>query len=708
MNGQLRHLLNGSVITDEPGGWPDFTEEIERNLDERIIHLKYPNTLVFVGDGYFTLRQQYLDGICNEVGYACEQYWNGGWQRVCEGVIYISDIVWNLSKGTADTAITDTTVGARILNNKQVKVFPTAALSKNGEAITPVPPIALEVFDPAATEATYIAEERIAYDWGLCMAHLLSAISDNEVGFASDWYDSLPDTERFALINGVNLRTALADTRPSEYSLQDLWAFAWKSDNLMAGIEQTVNGPVFRVETDAYWKGAPSGVVMLSQEDLEQSIDTDALYAAVKMGSEGAIKNEAIEPEYSLPYVGLRTFTEETYNLKGQCNTDNVLDIFLPFIVCSNAIEDAVVNDDDGNDEEVFVIQYDRTTSKAVKSDYLTNNGAPWLYNERFLNINVVNRWSLPADGVSYFADVDAAFRAEGTGTTGPFSDDFTTGHTLGQTTPTYQTQARHQFDNDYTAPNFDPSNQWGNGTTQGNPVSNADSRYTAPAQGLYAFEVGQVLNVNQYSVTGSVGGVTVNRAWVLPYVVFKHFNSANVLQGSWTHGTATSGVSVESEFPAIDGVGSVTNVCTQEVYMQAGDYLEVWFDIGTWISLQANGGGFVTQTPQVNIGPFVNVQHFIEYTLSPGSWVRTTYVATFGGSITAADPDGYFSTKLEFSRHIDNQQWAGLRGNFALSVDVGEDETTPRRGYIRAASRKIASGETDWELTANRDQTNV
>ena len=55
MEGQLRHRLNG-VVVEEPGGWPDFTEEIERNLEDRIIHLKYSNSLLFIGDGYDLLR----------------------------------------------------------------------------------------------------------------------------------------------------------------------------------------------------------------------------------------------------------------------------------------------------------------------------------------------------------------------------------------------------------------------------------------------------------------------------------------------------------------------------------------------------------------------------------------------------------------------------------------------------------------------------
>lgn len=707
MEGTLRHSLNGSVITDEPGGWAEFTEDLDRNLDERIIHLKYPNTLLFIGDGYWILRGLFEEGYCNDVDYQLEQFCNGGWQVLCEGRIILTDITWNLSKCTADTPITDSTVGALILNNKSVKVFPLATLSKNGVEITPVPIIDLEVYDPAASEATYIGTTRIAYDWKLCMTHLLSFISDGEVGFRSDWYDGLDDDQRFSLINGVNLRTAQVDTRPPEYNFSDLWEFAWRSDNLMAGIEQTDAGSIFRVETEDFWYGASGSIILLSQEDLEQSIDTDLLYASVNMGSEGAIKNEAIAAKFSLPYVGLRTFSEESYALKGQCNTDNALDLKLPFIVCSNAIEDAVVNNDDGNDDEVFVIQYDRSTDKAVKTSYLTSDAEPWLYNERFLNLNVVRRWKLPASGVTYYADEDAAFRAERTVVGGSYDDIFNTFGAVGST----QIDARFQFDNDYTLPNFDTSNVWGNGTTPGNPVSNANSRFTAPARLLVGFEVQQIIRVTDYVVPSGVPFTFLHRVYVLPTIKIRHYNSANVLLNEYVFTVASPGQAWSSGvLPPISATGEYANTVTQEIYMQTNDYVEVWFKGETWI--QSLGVGNLRLSVQQAQGPYPITsgtipEHYVRYVLAEGSYVRTVYVATFGGEVITASPDEFYSTKLEYTRHIDNVGWSEIRSNFAGAIQVAHDQITVRKGYARAISRKLYSGDTEWELIANRDQAN-
>ena len=707
MEGSLRHRLNGVALADEPGGWADFTEDLDRDLDERIIYLKYPNTLNFVGDGYWTLRRLFEENYCNEVDYTLEQFCNGGWDVKCECKIILSDVVWNLSKCTADTPITDTAVGARILNNKSVTAFALATLSKSGVAITPVPPIDLEVYDPAANEATYLATKRIAYDWKLCMQHLLAFITDGLVGFRSDWYDALPDDERFCLVNGVNLRTASIEARPPEYSFRDLWEFAWKSDNLMAGIEQTEQGPVFRVETEAFWYAAPGSIILLDQEDIEQSIDTDLLYASVKMGSQGAIKNEAIAAKYSLPYVGLRTFSEESYALEGQCNTDNALDLELPFIVCTNAIEDAVVNNDDGNDDEVFVIQYDRTNSKAVKRSYLTSDAEPWLYNERFLNLNVVRRWRLPASGVTYYADEDAAFRAERTVVGGSYDDIFNTFGSVGST----QVDARFQFDNDYTLPNFDTSNVWGNGTTPGDPVSNANSRFTAPARLLVGLEVQQIVRVTDYVVPSGVPFTFLHRVYVLPTIKIRHYNSANVLLNEYVFTVASPGQAWSSGvLPPISATGEYANTVTQEIYMQTNDYVEVWFKGETWI--QSLGVGNLRLSVQQAQGPYPITsgtipEHYVRYELSEGSYVRTVYVATFGGEVITATPEEFYSTKLEFSRSMDNVGWSEIRSNFAAAMQVAHDSSTLRIGYPRAVSRKLATGDTEWELIANRDQPN-
>ena len=119
----------------------------------------------------------------------------GSTYRVVRGVISLADIEWNLNRCTAKVKVQDDGYGARIFNNKDIGVFPTSEVTKNGDALTPVTAIDLEVFDPTAAFGTYLAQTRKAYDWLECMTDLVGYITDGELTVQSNWYDALPDDE---------------------------------------------------------------------------------------------------------------------------------------------------------------------------------------------------------------------------------------------------------------------------------------------------------------------------------------------------------------------------------------------------------------------------------------------------------------------------------------------------------------------------------
>ena len=270
---------------------------------------------------------------------------------------------------------------------------------------------------------------------------------------------------------------------------------------------------------------------------------------------------------------------------------------------------------------------------------------------------------------------------------------------------------ARFQFDNDYTLPNFDTSNVWGNGTTPGNPVSNANSRFTAPARLLVGLEVQQIVRVTDYVVPSGVPFTFLARVFVLPTIKIRHYNSADVLLNEYVFTVANTGQNWNSGvLPALSATGQYVNTITQEVYMQINDYVEVWFKGETWIQ-SAAAGNTRTGTQQAQ-GPYPITsgtipEHYVRYILAEGSYVRTVYVATFGGEVITATPEEFYSTKLEFTRSMDNVGWSEIRSNFAAAMQVAHDSSTIRIGYPRAVSRKLATGDTEWELIANRDQAN-
>jgi hypothetical protein len=353
----------------------------------------------------------------------------------------------------------------------------------------------------------------------------------------------------------------------------------------------------------------------------------------------------------------------------------------------------------------VFVIQYDRTTDEATKGDYLTNQGGPYLYNERLLNLSIVNRWRLRANGVTYFDDISASFRAEYTGA--PLAESYTytgSGYPLGTIPgPGIDFEARFTFDNDYTAPNFDNGNDWGNGTTPGTPVTNADSRYTAPAQGFYSFEIGQRVRVSEF--TNPWTPFDQRRLFLFPAIILKKYNAANVLVETVTRTVVqeTNAYFNTGDLVPFVATGDYLQTATIEVYMQPTDYVEVWFQMGLWIQLATPTRG--SQQLPLSVGESVRN---VSYEFMPDSYVRTNFVASFGGQVVQGDPDGYYATNLTFERHIDNQSWTRVKTEFQEAIRVAHDRDTVRRGYIQEASRTIATGNTQWTLICNRQQDNV
>ena len=76
-DGTFTHLLNG-VAVEEPIGFNDFTEELSRDVRERIIGVKYKATLTFTHKGHAVLESLFDDeGFCASATYEVRQ-WCGG------------------------------------------------------------------------------------------------------------------------------------------------------------------------------------------------------------------------------------------------------------------------------------------------------------------------------------------------------------------------------------------------------------------------------------------------------------------------------------------------------------------------------------------------------------------------------------------------------------------------------------------------------
>lgn len=673
----LRHFINGTMV-DEPHGWGEFTEDIERSYKSRIIGYKYPVDITFVGSGYELLREIFDENECADATYLVQEECDDVYTTCLQGTIVLADIEWNLSKCSAEVSLTDDGIGARINSNKNLVVYPGADVSKNGEIITACPSLALQVFNPGSALNTYDGTTRKAYDWFDAITHVVAFITDEAATVVSDWYDALPDAERYALIDGHELRVGTGTKSQAKWTWDQVFYEMAKKYNLWVAVERdTDSSVILRIEPEEYFWGTSQPFSFPDTDDLLESKNTDLLFAKVLLGSEDYTKE--LGNTFALPWLILRGFTKEDVNLSGVCNTDEELDTVSKWIIDSNNIERVVVNNSTEFEEDIFIIQYDQSTNKAVKADIIDPGNGPYTYNEQLMNINVLYRYSLPFDPIIITEDSSqSAFLAEYT--IGPGYAHTETDPVLYSLSPLSLGQL--QFDNDYTAPNFDAGNNYGNGTTQGNPVSQADSRFTADAQGFYGFRVlinWSIVSNNEYSTFGGIWVGHRMTANIRLYV--QTYNASNVITAPPAYFVGT--------VSAVSAVGNYTETFDFGANLQATDYVVVRAEIFYNDQTFAASSGFGTPP------------HSITTRINFATW-ETMYVAQGGGTIIEVDPKAYYSTVYKFERGCILANWQTLKADLSSRIGVSTDERL-FKGYVQKASRNIKTGKTKWELIANK-----
>lgn len=667
------HYLNGSVIP-EPGGFADFSEELIRDYDQKIISTKYPLDLVFTEGNYDVLRTLFLSGYCAVATYAATTTCEGEEFDCVRGTIKLGDVQWNLNKCSAQVPVADDGYGARIANNASIEATPEATITKNGLDLTPVTPVGIMYY--ASTGGALGV--RSSYDWLECMDHIVRLITDNEVIVESAWYDDLPNDERYSIVYGLEMRLANGTSPAPLISYGKLYDELAKKYNLLGAIvRNTYGAPVFKIEPESYWNGDPDTPIhyIYNQDDLIQSVDSERLYASMRLGSKVFIKDQTNQFPY--PFLNIRSFTDEVVNIVGTCNTDAQLDLTSEWIIDTNVIYDSIENGNDEYDDDIFLVQYNPVTFEATMGRYLVPLSDPLLYNEQLLNINVANRYDFQGDLAQFYAPQGAQFRAENLvlgivpGQYYFWSFPFLSGSSGIQTSTLYQ----FRYNNDFTAPNFDVNNNYGNGTAQGSQVSQANSLYTAPTQGYYEFHEHTRWNVYRNFVF-TIGEEDYTEVRTMRLEA-RLYDSANNLLLTSTH-TDTYTIPLG----AAAGIIEYGSDFYFDFTMSVGDYVTI-HKLYEW---SMSGGS----------EPITDNE--IVFRALTGSYWETSFVAPGGGTIPG-DPDNYRAVVHEFDRHLTDGVWNQIKDapESNIVVSTGDQPMYPGVPYI--ISRNVSTGKTTWKL---------
>ena len=712
-SGMFEHYLNG-IQVDEPFGWRDFRQVYERDEDRRFIGLKYEGEVTFAGSGYDVLRQLKADNYCGLVAYRVFQNCDGDWQEAFYANIILTEIDWNVTRCTAAVTCADSSYGSYIVNNDQIKFRPTTPKSKTGVEIGASVYDGVYVFDPNAVIGDYINENNpsnqpgppVMWDWLEAMTHAVRFVSDgNIVGCVSDWYDTLPDDyvdnygQKMAITTGYLLRnvntidafSTFNKERAPEYNLQDLWLNVAKKYDLWSAIELYYDGTYrLRIEPRNYFFG-DNALNHPWIQDLIQTNDPAQFFGRINVGTSETIRG--VKTDASMPYLLLFGFTTENYSVPIQCNTANALDLLGDFVTDSNVFETTIIGNDDQYDEDVFLCQHWTAfggAKFATKGDFINPGVAPYQYNPDLTNEKILNRYSLL--GAAQFIDQNTdGFRADEPAF-GPIQSVLVNpGNTFDPPSP-----IQHRFRYDYVTPNspnaFDTSDNYGNGTTQGTPVTLPNSRYTAPLAGYYKFQCQIPFRALRNELITGTGAPRRIRLRVL----CERYDATNILLET----------PLDYETPAAQQIttgGSVANPPIWEVYMNATDYVVIKYQFiiinAAWYSFNASWE-LELQTGAQALGPNGNVVGAYY------PWWRTTYIEGFGGNVIAPEPDAVRGTLFKYQRPVNLQDWLQLVGNPALGINVSPDDRPSILAHVKKATRTVNSGAVEWELIAPTSKT--
>ena len=661
-------------LVDDPINWADFTETIERDDLIKGLLPKYELKLTFTGGGYeylYNIRR--TNGFCNlvdfRVEYACNE--NDSYQIILQGYIPISRCSFNLNRCVVDCDVLDDNYGARIYNNKSIKTS-FSNKSKNGETIPAAALTLLVPFDCGTGTYAATADSRNAVSIYEAFEFLIAWMTDGTVGFQSSF---LADTENVGcLITGHQLRVIGSNQYPI-LSFDQLFKEVDRKYNIGFTVIDVSGQKKIVIENIDYFFNTTVSTNITAIPDLLESFSPEKLYSGVKLGGTIATYDSAIHNFTPRQFIG---FDVEEYGFMGVCNIDNQLDLSADFLFDTNIIEELTVTNttNESYNKDVFIVKgtYSGGYYYADKSA-LASGG--FMYNKVFTNEYACEAFRIYGDTVLYTGLVNNNFLAEVTNRTDtqfgnlPNRDfgQFDTGGVYSPGFPLPQTdEVQTKFNDDSTPPNFNTGGNYNDSTTWA---------FTAPLDGSYFFTTDILLKIFEPSPSLPIG---INRKWRFD-VIFYQYDVASVLVNTFTVSYPDS----TSYYSLGEGYYHYKN--EQYIYCTTGDYVQVK----------------CTLTSEPIIKLFDNE---IRAMMTNGSIFGTLATPSGGGVFQEGDSDTYMVSKLQFEYPISNERYADLKADLTKAITATHDGQLINTAWIRRVERNLSTGQTNFELITNIDNT--
>lgn len=362
------------LLFQNPNNVEDFGVKINYDRSINAVYTTFDNDLDFGGELYSYLYEKLKqDGFCDLIKVAVYYTCNNDKRLIAECYINQADCKFDYDKCSVKVKFIDDAFASRINNNKNIKFTigianNTTPVTKNGLPFTPLQAAVYygnnyyDFRNPATnTVLPSNLGTRRCIRIHEAFEFLVAAMSDFEVGFKSDYFDTGYGAQ-FLLTSGAVM---FADQTfvGANISFNELYDACRKLFNLGLGFQRINNKPTLVIEDAAYFTNSAYLVNLYDQPNITMNLDAQNLYSNVAFGSDVFLEEwQGVEGKTKLtfPQVAFRGFKSGEFGVTGVCNADSTLDLTVKDIVIdSNVIQDVIVNGNQNYVDNNFILQYD-------------------------------------------------------------------------------------------------------------------------------------------------------------------------------------------------------------------------------------------------------------------------------------------------------------------------------------------------------------
>jgi len=347
-------LIFNDPIEDEPIGLKEIVTAIERDRTLDALFRESTSQITFFGDGFDSIFAEFeANGLCTEIPALVEIECSDGdgFETLFEGVIFLSDVEFDLGNNLVKATIEDVGVGQVLKNKRAVEI----ALNVNDLTFSRDylvdPRVSIDFHDRAGA---YVGDspfnDKTMLNVAETFRRIIHEISGVNIEFESDFFTS--GTYEFLTIQwGKVIRDALSnlDKEIAVLSFDKLFGEMNKVFNLAVQITFPSGVPTIKVEPKVNFEGVASSITLDNVPNLKFTFDIERIYKTVSIGYE-KVEGQDQDTIKGVQYISVDECTQNNLELVSDMVQDSaiIFDILEP----PNSDENRISNGQFTADEE--------------------------------------------------------------------------------------------------------------------------------------------------------------------------------------------------------------------------------------------------------------------------------------------------------------------------------------------------------------------